>query len=566
MMKGIAASSPRRHRRIAMAAAVAVGSLLAAACGTAVDTGGASSRLAAACPWDPGFGVDNCYQGDWWLEFSVEDTTTTDITVEVQDSGGTRTIDLSDAVPLGDGYVKFTGGPDDAPVPAGTLIRLTATRSIDGGTQTARTGWFAYETGSPTLDCADASTGDASTAEAASEASTVEASTEADAALEVDAASEAAPDAGAYVDACQPNCNGWQCGDDGCGGSCGTCGAGESCSGGTCVTGCVAPWSPYWQQTEYAGEWWVEYQVAGGGSLPRSVTFQVVGGASYPLDYAYGKWTAGLDGVPSGTQVMLRATDATGATAQTVQFQYLVDKSPATDACAGTPSTSQTCLPLARGMLTITMDDSYESQDLLAKPVLAKYGFKATIYNITQQLDTYGVLPYAQDLAAAGHEVGSHTVTHPDLTTLGAQQLDDELALSQQYLLAHVGSPVESFASPMGSYDSTVIAAIKKYYSSHRTVNPGLNYMGSSVYELDSDGVYDTSTPSSVCDSLKAAATYRGWRILVFHDFTTASVATSDLDYPIADFDTILQCAKATSGLDVVTTRVGANAIRCASP
>src|SRR5439155_10713082 len=99
-------------------------------------------------------------------------------------------------------------------------------------------------------------------------------------------------------------------------------------------------WSPFWQQTEYAGSYWVEYVVPGGGSLPIKVTFEVVNGTSYPLSYAYGKWTAGLNGVASGTTVVLHATDATGATAKTTPFKYLVDQAPLTDPCGGTPRPS----------------------------------------------------------------------------------------------------------------------------------------------------------------------------------------------------------------------------------
>jgi agmatine/peptidylarginine deiminase len=36
-------------------------------------------------------------------------------------------------------------------------------------------------------------------------------------------------------DQCTPNCNGKQCGDDGCGGTCGSCGLDESCNQGSCV-------------------------------------------------------------------------------------------------------------------------------------------------------------------------------------------------------------------------------------------------------------------------------------------------------------------------------------------
>src|SRR5262249_41355149 len=155
----------------------------------------------------------------------------------------------------------------------------------------------------------------------------------------------------------------------------------------------------------------------------------------------------------------------------------------------------------------------------------------ATIYQISDQLEVYGVLPHAQSLAAAGHEVAGHTRSHPDLTNVSAAQLEDELSYSKQYLLAHVGSPVDSFASPAGDYDDDVLAAIKRYYQSHRTVNPGLNYMGQDVFQLNADGVFNDSTVSEVCAQLTDTATYRGWRILVFHDFTTDPTSNFDLLY-----------------------------------
>jgi peptidoglycan/xylan/chitin deacetylase (PgdA/CDA1 family) len=339
-----------------------------------------------------------------------------------------------------------------------------------------------------------------------------------------------------------------------------------TCSNGRCIPICVAPWSPSWKQTASAGAFWAEFEVFG-GSLPRSVSLEVPGDGPIPLSLAYGDtWSAGLDGVASGTTVILHATDVTGATAQTVPFRYLVDGSPLTDQCQGTPSTSPACTPLARGMVSFTMDDSYDSQDLLARPLLTQYGMRATIYHITNQLSSYGLLPNAQSLAAAGNEVGSHTRTHPDLTGVSAAQLDDELGASKQYLLDNVGSPVESFATPMGSYNATVLAAIKTYYGSHRTVNPGLNYMGNDVYELNADGVYDDSTVAQVCAQLSEAAANKGWRILVFHDFTTAATSDQDLLYPIASFEGILRCAQSTPGLDVVTVREGVQKLRCASP
>lgn len=373
-------------------------------------------------------------------------------------------------------------------------------------------------------------------------------------------------DAGPVVDAaCVPDCSATHCGADGCGGSCGRCGPGTLGAGGASVTMCVSPWSPFWRQTAQAGTWWAEFRVAGGGSVARSLLFEVVGGASTTLTLGGGRWAGALNGVAAGTSVVLHATDATGATAQTLPFRYLVDSAPVTDQCRGTPSASA-CKPLRRGMVTFTMDDSYESQALLAGPVLVSYGFKATFYQITGHLEAYGLLPAAQALAADGNEIGSHSRTHPNLNGLTPEDLTDELLLSKQYLLTNVGPPAESFASPMGAFNHDVVAAIKLHYASNRGVYPGLNYVGSDVYRLNADVVTGSTTVSSVCAQLAEAAAHHGWRILVFHDFTSAATTSSTLTYPIADFAGILACAQSTPRLDVVTTLQGVALLACATP
>jgi len=519
-------------KRITIAAVVVATFILVVACGSRTEDIAQSASAVTTCPNDPGFGTSGCYQGDWWIEFSVTDHSVTSIKVEVQNT--TRVVDLPDSWDLGDGHVKFYGGPNDGPVSSGTMIRLTST-SKNG---TATTNWFAYMTGSPVVTCGDGGSSDSGAMDAGVKDATVDATVD----VTVDATVDATADSGVEA------------------------GKDAAKEGGTSDGGTTTSWSPYWQQTQYAGSWWAEFTVQGGGSLPVSVSLEVVGGTTYPLSYSYGKWTSGLNYVASGANVILHAKDATGATAQTATFQYLVNQAPLTDASKITPSTSSTCQPLARGMLSLTMDDSYPTQWTLAAPVMAKYGMKATIYNITHTLYDYGWLGSAQSLANAGHEVGSHTVDHFDMTGLTVANMDYELGTSQTYLKANVGSPADSFATPMGSYNATVLTEIKKYYASHRTVNAGLNYIGSSVYELNSDGAYGSITPATICAGLQDAAKYRGWRILMFHDFTTASTSNNDLLYTVADFESILKCAQQTAGLDVVTVHDGANAIRCASP
>lgn len=328
----------------------------------------------------------------------------------------------------------------------------------------------------------------------------------------------------------------------------------------------MPPWSPTWQQGN-GSPYWVEYQVVGGGSLAREVWLERVGQGVVTTLAQYWTGFAGWGGnLASGTQVILHARDATGATAQTVPFRFLVDRAPLTDPCAGTPGPSETCRPLTRGLLSITMDDSVSSQVELARPVLARYGFKATVYEVVSQLQSYPIIPEAQLMAAEGHEIGSHSRTHDFLTTLGPTALEDETGGARAWLEAQVTPTVDSFASPMGDYNATTLAAIKRHYASHRTVNPGLNYMGTSVYELGVGSSFSDVSVAEICTQITEAAQRRGWLILVFHDFTSAPTTPYWLSYPIAGFDQLLACARDTPGLDVVTVRQGAAALACASP
>jgi len=53
-----------------------------------------------------------------------------------------------------------------------------------------------------------------------------------------------------------------------------------------------------------------------------------------------------------------------------------------------------------------------------------------------------------RELHAAGISFGSHTVTHPDLRSLGPEQIDYEIGYSKETIEQKLGVPVESFAYP----------------------------------------------------------------------------------------------------------------------
>jgi peptidoglycan/xylan/chitin deacetylase (PgdA/CDA1 family) len=61
----------------------------------------------------------------------------------------------------------------------------------------------------------------------------------------------------------------------------------------------------------------------------------------------------------------------------------------------------------------------------------------------------------------ADWELASHTITHPDLTTLDAADLEREVAGSRRVLERRFDVAVDNFCYPAGRYDDGVIAAVR---------------------------------------------------------------------------------------------------------
>jgi peptidoglycan/xylan/chitin deacetylase (PgdA/CDA1 family) len=81
-----------------------------------------------------------------------------------------------------------------------------------------------------------------------------------------------------------------------------------------------------------------------------------------------------------------------------------------------------------------------------------------------------------RDLAAHGHEVASHTCTHPILPLLPPGELARELGESKSALEQMLGGEVVSIAYPNGDYDEAVVRAAREArYLNAATTKPGLN-------------------------------------------------------------------------------------------
>ena len=92
--------------------------------------------------------------------------------------------------------------------------------------------------------------------------------------------------------------------------------------------------------------------------------------------------------------------------------------------------------------------------------------------------DWAGMMSWDQirELSADGHEIGSHSLTHPLLPELDSEALRNEIVTSRSRLRAATGSEVASFCYPNGSYDGRCLAAVRDAgYACAVTTTWGLN-------------------------------------------------------------------------------------------
>jgi peptidoglycan/xylan/chitin deacetylase (PgdA/CDA1 family) len=131
-------------------------------------------------------------------------------------------------------------------------------------------------------------------------------------------------------------------------------------------------------------------------------------------------------------------------------------------------------------VVILSFDDNRKGDFTYAKPILDKYGFKATFFIICGQTIDKGAMNW-QDIAAMqrdGMDIESHTMTHKHLNHLSANSLNFEIAGSKQCLASH-GYNITSFAYPYdeGADNVTVVNTVAKNYELARTGSEPLMFL-----------------------------------------------------------------------------------------
>jgi len=143
--------------------------------------------------------------------------------------------------------------------------------------------------------------------------------------------------------------------------------------------------------------------------------------------------------------------------------------------------------------VTVTFDDGWRDNHTHALPVLARLGIPATFFVVSGQMagvaaERRMTPAMLRELVEAGMEIGAHTRTHPNLTALPEELLDDEIGGCKADLEELLGQPIRFLAYPGGRFNEAVERCVQRHgYKAACSVIPAGINDASARYHLSRD-------------------------------------------------------------------------------
>jgi peptidoglycan/xylan/chitin deacetylase (PgdA/CDA1 family) len=151
----------------------------------------------------------------------------------------------------------------------------------------------------------------------------------------------------------------------------------------------------------------------------------------------------------------------------------------------------------ARGV--ITFDDGFQNVFEHGLKILARYKTPAIQFIVTDAIgkqndwdiakgdvtETLMNTSQIKEWISAGHEIGSHTMTHRNLKKLSAAEAREEIFGSKKVLEDTFGVAIKHFCYPFGGWTPAVRALVKEAgYATACTVDFGVNEMEADPFAL----------------------------------------------------------------------------------
>jgi len=193
---------------------------------------------------------------------------------------------------------------------------------------------------------------------------------------------------------------------------------------------------------------------------------------------------------------------------------------------------------------SITFDDGTMDQYSLGAPLLDAYGLRGTFFIITGPRDEgvwkdnekqRSLFSWEQAvlLAEGGHEIGSHSVGHPDLRQLDREGQKEtviaELQDSAEAIRRRISPELLSseggltFCWPYWRTNGNLVKEAEQFYLAARAgEGPFMSSIVRDPYEIHSEMVLSTDSFPGWVRKLQISSQLRGWTVFSFHGFYSA--------------------------------------------
>ncbi|MDP3963130.1 MAG: polysaccharide deacetylase family protein, partial [bacterium] len=173
------------------------------------------------------------------------------------------------------------------------------------------------------------------------------------------------------------------------------------------------------------------------------------------------------------------------------------------------------------GIVTLTFDDGWKSIYENAIPMLRGAGIKSTQYIATGYLGFPAYITPTEVIAMQneGHEIGAHSRTHRDLTTVSLAEATEEIAGSRDDLISIGVHSVKTFAYPFGAYNDGLKQILRNEgFVAARSTDNGANIPTMlDAFALKRHRADNSVTAAQIKTWIDEAREEKTWLILALH-------------------------------------------------
>lgn len=224
------------------------------------------------------------------------------------------------------------------------------------------------------------------------------------------------------------------------------------------------------------------------------------------------------------------------------------------------------------GVISVTFDDSYDSQWSRGKPQMDLFGYRGSMYTIDEYIDTAGRMTLDQlkimqdmvgwEIAGHMHTAANHSASYTGIT---AAALDSDIRHQRAQLTTWGLRGHDGTAYPLGQFGLTSDAVqtnsiVRKNWSYARTTSsrvketfpPADRYRLRAISGISTfaGGYAPSLLTTAVTGDIDKCKAQKSWLILVFHDITTVA-PTNTSEILQADYNAIITAIN-TAGVPVV--------------